>query len=126
MAGIPATGFASALLVIAFLGWNRACEYSADRAGLLACGNPQKAISAMIKLVAGPRGMTASGLARAYQQIDAQDDSWMGELSELMGSHPLLIRRIEAIRSYAASAEYKRLQPAISQNDPIDDRSIGV
>jgi Zn-dependent protease with chaperone function len=36
MAGVPSSSSASALLILAFLGWNRACEYSADRAGLLA------------------------------------------------------------------------------------------
>ena len=38
MAGIPSPFMASALLAMAFLWWNRACEFSADRAGLLACG----------------------------------------------------------------------------------------
>jgi hypothetical protein len=38
---------------MAFLWWNRACEYSADRAGLLACGRLHKAISALVKLAEG-------------------------------------------------------------------------
>jgi Zn-dependent protease with chaperone function len=116
MAGIPSSSSASGLLAIAFLWWNRACEYSADRAGLLACGKPEKAISALIKLVAGPHGLTEEGLALAYQQIDAEDDTFLGTLAEMLGSHPLLIRRINQIRHYARSAEYRRLQERVDRN----------
>jgi len=110
MAGIPSPSSATALLTLAFLAWNRACEYSADRAGLLACGKPEKAISALIKLVAGPQALTQKGRELAYRQIDAQDDTLLGSLGEALGSHPMIIRRIEQIRSYAASDAYRRLQ----------------
>lgn len=110
MAGIPSGSAASAILLLAFLSWNRACEYSADRAGLLACGSLEKATTALIKLVAGPAGSTKRGLELAYRQIDAQDDTWLGNLSEAFASHPLLIRRINELRQFAASAEYQRLR----------------
>ncbi len=113
MAGIPSPSAASALLAMAFLSWNRACEHSADRAGLLACGKPDKAISALIKLVAGPTaGPAASSRAvqeQAYRQIDAEDDTLWGNLNEAFASHPMLIKRINAIRRYAGSGQYKRL-----------------
>lgn len=117
MAGIPSSSVASALLVMAFLSWNRACEYSADRAGLLVCGKPEKAITALVKLVAGPKGLTRRGLELAYQKIDAEDDTWIGNLNEALASHPLLIRRINQIRRYAATQEYKNLQAMINQNE---------
>jgi len=109
MAGIPSTSAASALLAMTFLSWNRTCEHSADRAGLLACGKPDKAISALIKLVAGPAGSSRAGLELAYRQIDAEDDTVWGNLNEAFASHPMLIKRINAIRSYASSGQYKRL-----------------
>ena len=56
MAGIPSSSTSSAILTLAFLSWNRTCELSADRAGLLACGSLDKAVSSLIKLVAGPEG----------------------------------------------------------------------
>ena len=37
MAGIPSSYGALAIMELAFRWWNRACEYSADRAGVLAC-----------------------------------------------------------------------------------------
>lgn len=95
MAGIPSPGAAYALLNLAFLWWNRACEYSADRAGLLACGRLDKAVSALLKLAAGPEANTRAELEAVYRQIDAEDGSLLGSLGEVLGTHPMLIRRLQ-------------------------------
>jgi Zn-dependent protease with chaperone function len=116
MAGIPSPSLASAVLTMAFLSWNRSCELSADRAGLLACGSLEKAVSALIKLVAGPTAHTRTGLEVAYRRIDAEDDTIWGNLAEALGSHPLLIHRIEELRRYAGTEEYHRLQARVNQN----------
>jgi Zn-dependent protease with chaperone function len=116
MAGIPSPSSASALLTMAFLWWNRTCEYSADRAGLLACNNPHKAITALIKLVAGPNALSPEGMALAYHQIDAEDDTLTGTIRESLGSHPLLINRINKLRQYSNSSQYLRLQNLVNQN----------
>ncbi len=115
LAGIPSGSLASAVLVTVFLWWNRTCEFSADRAGLLAVGKPEKAITALIKLVAGPTGKTRRGLELAYQKIDAQDDTLLGSLQETFASHPMLIRRINALRKWSSSAQYRRLQGEITR-----------
>jgi Zn-dependent protease with chaperone function len=60
LAGIPSSSAASMLLGMAFLGWNRACEYSADR-GLAGCGHPEKAFGAD-QAGRRPQGLTQSGL----------------------------------------------------------------
>jgi Zn-dependent protease with chaperone function len=117
MAGIPGSMGLSALLVLLFRWWNRSCEYSADRAGLLACGKPDKAISALVKLVAGQQGSTALGLNRALRYIETQDDDVFSNLSELLGTHPMMIRRIQELRQFASSKQYRRLQ---SRLNPID------
>jgi len=114
IAGIPSSWSAGSLLTMAFLWWNRACEYSADRAGMLACGKPEKAITALIKLAAGPHANTSLALERAYHQIDAEDDTVLGTLNEVLSSHPMLIRRIQELRSYAASNQYHRLVAQMS------------
>jgi len=116
MAGIPASWSAGMLLTMAFLSWNRACELSADRAGLLACRNLDKAVTALIKLGAGPNALTRAGMQDAYRRIDAQDDTLMGSISETLGTHPMLIRRIEELRRYARSAQYRRLQDLVDKN----------
>jgi Zn-dependent protease with chaperone function len=116
MAGIPSPWAASAILTMAFLWWNRACEFSADRAGLLACGKPEKAITALVKLGAGPQAVSADALQLAYQRIDAEDDSIWGSVGEALGTHPMLIRRIQEIRRYANSAQYRRLLALIERS----------
>jgi Zn-dependent protease with chaperone function len=116
MAGIPSPLGAAALLSMAFLWWNRACEYSADRAGMLACGGPHKALSALIKLEAGPTVHTRADLERALRVIDAEDDHALSHLEEAFGTHPMMIKRIQQLRSYAASGEYRRLQGLVNQN----------
>ena len=109
MAGIPSPSAASALLVLAFMSWNRACEFSADRAGMLACGKPEKAISALVKLVAAKRNLSTSEMEHYLKRFDAEDDNLLSDLSELLATHPMMIHRIEQLRRYAASDEYKRL-----------------
>jgi Zn-dependent protease with chaperone function len=116
VAGIPSSWSAGAIMTMAFLWWNRTCEYSADRAGMLACGKPEKAVTALIKLAAGPKVSTQADLERALRSIDAEDDTFWGNVSETLATHPMIIRRIEAIREYAASAEYKRLLALVEGN----------
>ncbi len=108
MAGIPSPFSAAAVMALAFRSWNRACEYSADRAGLLACGKPEKAISALVKLVAGPQADDLGDLELAYRQIAAEDDTIWGEFKEAMATHPLMIRRIEKLRDFARTRQFAR------------------
>ena len=115
MAGVPVTVGAAVIVTLAFRWWNRACEYSADRAGLLACGNPQKAVSALIKLVAGSVQSQAE-LQRALQVIEREDDSVLNQLGETLSTHPMIARRIEQIRKYAATTQYAELQAYVNGN----------
>ncbi len=108
MAGVPVSLGLAMILTFAFRWWNRACEFSADRAGLLACGDLNKAISALVKLAAGDV-RTKGDLQRAMQAIDAQDDSVFNVLASSLSTHPMIVNRIKALRSYAATAEYRRL-----------------
>jgi Zn-dependent protease with chaperone function len=120
MAGIPSPFLAAVLLYFSFRWWNRACEYSADRAGLLACGKPEKAASALVKLVGGPAAVSSQ---QAWQQtlrrIDAEDDRLDSNLSEMLSTHPMIIKRLQALRSYSASPEYQRLQAQVNGLHPL-------
>lgn len=117
MAGIPSTFLISSLLKGILLWWNRACEYSADRAGLLACGRPDKAVSALVKLAAGPAGLRNPGdLERVLRAVQDEADDPLNLLSESMATHPLILKRIQAIRRYAESAGYRSLQREINAN----------
>jgi Zn-dependent protease with chaperone function len=120
MSGIPSPYFAAILLYFAFRWWNRACEYSADRAGLLACGKPEKAASALVKLAGGASAIRSlEGWQQALRHIEAEDDHLEGSLQELLSSHPMIIRRLQALNQYAASAEYQHLQAHVNRTTPI-------
>ena len=109
LSGIPSPAVAFGLLQLAFLWWNRACEYSADRAGLLATGKPDKAVSALVKIAAGGRAQSQADVQRALQLVEAQGGDWVNQLGEALATHPLMARRIKELRQYAASAEYRKL-----------------
>jgi Zn-dependent protease with chaperone function len=83
---------------------------------MLACGEPHKALSALIKLEAGPAVRTRADLERALRVIDAEDDHALSHLEEALGTHPMMIKRIQQLRRYAASGEYQRLQGLVNRN----------
>jgi Zn-dependent protease with chaperone function len=110
MAGLPSSFLGTTLLRWIFLWWNRACEFSADRAGLLACGRLDKALSALIQLAAGPGGIrNPADLERALNVIKGEGDDPINALGEIVATHPMIIRRMNRLRNYAASSQYRRL-----------------
>ncbi len=120
MAGIPSPYLAAVVLYFSFRWWNRACEYSADRAGLLACGKPEKAYSALIKLVSGS---SAVGSPEAWQaalkRIEAEDDRFENTLGEMLSTHPMIVRRLQALRQFAATRQYQYLVTQLNATTPI-------
>jgi Zn-dependent protease with chaperone function len=116
MAGIPGSGAASLILVLALRWWNRACEFSADRAGLLACADPYKAVSALVKVEIGSGELSPETFQRAMAMIDAQDDQISNNLSELLATHPMAIKRINNIRDYVRTSTYQTLQARVNSN----------
>ena len=112
MAGMPPSLGAAAVFLLAFRWWNRVCEFSSDRAGLLACGRLDKAISALVQLEAGDID-SPQELKQALQILDKQDDIFTNQLLESLATHPMIIRRIEKLLEYALSPEYRRLKDLI-------------
>ncbi|NPV55557.1 MAG: M48 family metallopeptidase [Anaerolineae bacterium] len=108
MAGVPVSLGVAVVMTFAFRSWNRACEFSSDRAGLLACGSLNKAVTALVKLVAGDVN-TQAELQYALAMIDAEDDNPANVLANALSTHPMIIKRINELRKYAATPEYKRL-----------------
>ena len=113
LAGVPSSIGAAVIVSLAFRSWNRACEYSADRAGLLACGKLNKAISALVKLV-NREADTPEEIEETLRIIEREDDQLDKILLETLMTHPMTVKRIENLRKYAASAEYQRLQARLN------------
>lgn len=116
MAGIPSSLGAAVIMEMAFRWWNRACEYSADRAGVLACGKPEKAITALVKLEAGPAALTRPGFQEAILHIESEDDEFMHNVEEMIASHPMIGKRIEEIRNFSKTQSYHRMRSLMDQN----------
>ncbi len=115
LAGSPSPYGVGYIMYMIFQRWSRACEYSCDRAGLLACGNLDYAISALVRLAA-PNIRTKAEFEQALTMVDAEDDRFGNLVGELFQSHPLIIKRINQLRQYAASQEYLQLKSAMDQN----------
>lgn len=90
MAGIPSPFGAAIILQLAFRGWNRACEFSADRAGLVACGHTTTALGAMRKI---------AGEAALRALDDGQNaEEWF---EEVLSTHPMMARRARELHQWA-------------------------
>lgn len=100
IAGMPTSYGAAVIFTVSFRWWARACEYSCDRAGVAACGSTINGISALAQLAVGDIN-TAAELQRALAMIERQDDSWDLVLGETLSSHPMVAKRIKALREYA-------------------------
>lgn len=114
LAGVPTSIGAAVIVSLAFRGWNRSCEYSADRAGLLACGKLNKAVSALVKLV-NREADTPEEIEQTLAVIEKEDDQLDNLLMETLATHPMTARRIENLRKYAATPEYRELQARLEK-----------
>ena len=103
------------ILYLIFLCWTRACEFSCDRAGLLACGSLDDAVSALVRL-ASPEIQTRADFEQALDKIDTQGGAFLNKLIELLRSHPNMMKRVNALKAYAASPEYTSLQAKVNSN----------
>jgi Zn-dependent protease with chaperone function len=98
------------LASVPLLAWSRRAELTADRAGLLCCGDLQVAERALVRLVAGfatPDRLAIDDLlarAREAEQFHA-----LGQWRQYFQSHPLIPKRIVALRLFANSELYYEL-----------------
>ena len=117
------------------LALGRAQEISADRVGLLCCGNLDVAIRALFKCASG---LTVPGLAMDAAEFDAQWDQYVGEVLEVgtdtshgLVTHPLPHLRIRALRQFwdsglgkgAGNVDWAAVR---QQTDPAIDRLLAV
>lgn len=87
--------------------WNRRSEISADRAGLICCGDIQVAKRCLFKLEAGllkTDGVDIDGYVREAEQV--LDNTSLGRFSEITSSHPIIPKRIKALDYFSKSQLY--------------------
>ncbi len=104
------------------LRWSRCAEVTCDRAGLICCGDVQAAQSALVKLVTGGAERLQNINIQEYlKQID-QIQSMPLRFLELGETHPLIPKRIKALRVFAHCSVLHSWRPELSSATPA--RSI--
>ena len=112
-AWVPAGAIAMRAVIAALREWQRKTELSCDRAGLLACQDPQAALRTHLAL-AGDLGQQvdiASFLAQAqeYEEVEDIRDSLLKLLHTEQRSHPLVVVRAAELQRWSASEEYREI-----------------
>lgn len=123
-AAIPGFGALLATgLQVALLNWQRMAEFTADRAGLLACQDADTAIRAMAKLAGLPKKHFDSfnvedfiAQAKEFEDYDADRLDKAAKVVSIMGSdHPWTVMRAAEFLKWIDSGEYDSLLDACSK-----------
>ena len=108
---------------IGLMYWNRMSEFTSDRAGLLACQNPDAAIDTVIKMTGVPQKYFNSvdrkkfmEQAKEFEYLLTGTEVIMKNLSVLDNSHPWTVLRAAELIKWIESGEY----------DAIIDKYAGV
>lgn len=107
----PLGGLIQSGLSVPLSAWSRRSEITADRAGLLCCGDLKTAEYALLKLVVGLVDLDNIDIEDYLNKskMIQKHHSKTGKLGELFLTHPLIPRRIEALRLFAQSELYYSL-----------------
>jgi Zn-dependent protease with chaperone function len=91
--------------------WSRQSELTADRAGLLACLNPEAAVGALLLLAVGSRKFLQDINLPAYLKQEEDLQGFYGKLKLWVGGmdHPYLVTRVRQVLEFAASESGKTL-----------------
>jgi Zn-dependent protease with chaperone function len=84
--------------------WSVKAEYTADQAGLIACGDVKPACSTLLKLAGGivvEREVDLRGI-----HASRQEEVGLGGLLEYLSDHPFIQNRVRHLASYAESRSY--------------------
>ena len=66
--------------------------------------------------LASPEIQTRADFEQALDKIDAQSGAFLNKLMELLRSHPNMMKRVNALKAYAASPDYASLQAKVDSN----------
>jgi hypothetical protein len=92
-----------------FLRWRKKCEISADRVGLLACGNFENSARAMLKTAYGLSGKNLNlNVDSLLQQIDDLKEE-PEALEVNYRSHPLMPLRLKVMQMFAQSPVFGQI-----------------
>ncbi|HAI21363.1 MAG TPA: hypothetical protein DCM14_05655, partial [Clostridiales bacterium UBA8153] len=80
--------------------WMRKAEFTADRAGLLCCQDPQVASLALIKLALGSLSLVSQINVEEYLKQSEELRGGYGPVAEFFQTHPFIANRIQELRAF--------------------------
>ena len=114
VAWVPVGGWGLRAVVFALEEWQRAAEFSGDRAGLLVGQDVDASLRAHMKTAGGSRLREMDAAAFLAQSDDythtTQARDSIAKLLNLMGrSHPFAVQRAGELRDWVVSGDYNRI-----------------
>ncbi|MCD8021103.1 MAG: M48 family metallopeptidase [Clostridiales bacterium] len=87
--------------------WNRCSEITADRIGLICCGDLHTSQMALLKLVGGFTDISDVEIEHyIVQSRTLRNKQVLGRLGEYFSTHPVIYKRMEALNLFADSEMY--------------------
>ena len=125
-ANVPVIGdLVNSTAGIALNAWSRRSEITADRAGLICCGDLNVAQSALLKV---EMGLLDLGEITPQDYIDSsakyRSGSFIRRMGEYGEDHPLLAKRIEALELFMNSSLLFRLAGQSAPEEALNDREL--
>lgn len=95
---------------VVFGDWINRTEYTADRAGFVACRSLTTAVSTMLKFGVGIRLFEKLDISEFLEQLN-EVRNMRGRVTEIVAEQPYLTKRIRALVSFALSEEFQAIVP---------------
>ncbi len=107
--------------------WDKLSELTADRYGLIACGDPNKCVSAFFKMSSGlSLNRFNLNFATFLEENEKLLESFKKENTINVASHPMNPIRIKALQHFAKSSVYKSIvENKAIEPDPTTDFRYG-
>ncbi|HKQ78833.1 MAG TPA: FHA domain-containing protein [Blastocatellia bacterium] len=102
--------FGKLLNSVVFGDWINRTEFTADRAGFIACRSLTTAVRTMLKFGVGVRLFEKLDIKEFLAQIN-EVSNVRGHLTEIVAEQPYLTQRIRSLVRFSLSARYKTLAP---------------
>lgn len=119
-ADVPVVG--RLLNSVIFGDWINRTEFTADRAGFIACRSLTTAVSTMLKFGVGVRLFEKLDIKEFLDQVNEVSDV-RGHLTEILAEQPYLTQRIRSLVRFSLSERHKSLAPE-KQSDTLILKAI--
>jgi Zn-dependent protease with chaperone function len=102
--------FGKLLNSVVFGDWINRTEFTADRAGFIACRSLTTAVSTMLKFGVGVRLFEKLDIKEFLDQVNEVSDV-RGHLTEIIAEQPYLTQRIRSLVRFSLSERYRSIAP---------------